>query len=143
MVVEKIPKRKCVLTPKVTSASIMVAFEVLKNGFVPRKGLVASLQGIIQPVSLSKNLDTFGLGFKPTTTYVKGVRKLKQRAWALLKPIPRLSGLFFNPDARKRPVTTVPSSVVEIVEELSERFERLFDDVNMVEAGEGSSKAEV
>ncbi|XP_070007340.1 uncharacterized protein [Nicotiana sylvestris] len=65
--VEKIPKGKCVPTPRVAAAlPVMVAVEMLKNGFVPGKGLGASLQGIVQLVSLPKNLDTFGLGFKPT-----------------------------------------------------------------------------
>ncbi|XP_070002345.1 uncharacterized protein [Nicotiana sylvestris] len=44
----------------------MVASEILKNRFVPGKGLGADLQGIVQLVYLPKNLDTFGLGFKPT-----------------------------------------------------------------------------
>ncbi|XP_070029113.1 uncharacterized protein [Nicotiana sylvestris] len=113
--VEKITEGKCVLIPK----------------------------GIIRPVSLPKNLGTFGLGFKPTAVDVKRYRNLKQRAWALPKPIPRLSRSFVNPDTRKRPVTTIPSLVVDIDEELIKRFERLFDDVNMVEVGEGSSKADV
>ncbi|XP_070025498.1 uncharacterized protein [Nicotiana sylvestris] len=75
--VEKIPEGKCVPTPKITSASVMVAFEMLKNGFVPGKGLGASLQGIIHPVSLPENFGTFSLGFKPTATYVKSDKMLK------------------------------------------------------------------
>ncbi|XP_070022554.1 uncharacterized protein [Nicotiana sylvestris] len=138
--VEKIPEGKCVPIPKVTAASVMMAFEMPKNSFVPGKGMGASLQGIIQPMSLPKNLGTFGLGFKPTTVDVKRSRKLKQRAWALPKPIPRHFRLFVKPGARKRPVTTVPSSVVGVDEELIERFERLFDNVNMVEVGAGSNK---
>ncbi|XP_070013336.1 uncharacterized protein [Nicotiana sylvestris] len=46
-------------------------------------------------------------------------------------------------DTKKRPATTVPSSVVGPNKEFLERFEKLFDEVNMVEAGEGSSKADV
>ncbi|XP_070019583.1 uncharacterized protein [Nicotiana sylvestris] len=64
--VEKVPEGKCIPTPKITSASIMVAYEMLKNGVVRGKGLGASLQGIIQPVSLHEKLGTFDLGFKPT-----------------------------------------------------------------------------
>ena len=78
--VEKIPEGKCVPISKVATASVIIAVEMLKNGFVPGKGLGASLQGIVQPVSLPKNLDTFGLGFKPTSVDVKRARKLKQRA---------------------------------------------------------------
>ncbi|XP_070004766.1 uncharacterized protein [Nicotiana sylvestris] len=89
--VEKIPKGKCVPTPKITSASVMVAFEMLKNGFVPSKGLGASLQGIVRPVSLPKNLGTFGFVFKPTAADVKRAKRLKQKAWALPKPVPQIS----------------------------------------------------
>lgn len=56
---------------------------MLKNGFVPGKGLGASLHGIVQPVSLPKNLGTFDLGFKPTTADVKRAKRLKQKVWAL------------------------------------------------------------
>ncbi|XP_070013450.1 uncharacterized protein [Nicotiana sylvestris] len=110
--VEKISEWKCVPTPKVTAASVMVAFEMLKNSFVPAAD-------------------------------VQRVRKFKQRAWALPKPIPCLSRSFVKPGARKCLVTIVSNSVVDIDEELIERFQRLFDDVNMVEVGEGSSKADV
>ncbi|XP_070012516.1 uncharacterized protein [Nicotiana sylvestris] len=138
--VEKIPEGKCVPTLKVVVASVMVAVEMLKNGFVPGKGLGASLQGIVQPVSLLKNLDTFGLGFKPTVADIKRARKLKQRAWVLPKPIQRLYRSFFRPSTKKRPATAVPSSVVAPDKEFLEKFEKLLDDMNMVEAGEGSSK---
>ncbi|XP_070012837.1 uncharacterized protein [Nicotiana sylvestris] len=141
--IEKIPEGKCVPTPRVAAASVMVAVEMLKNGFVPGKGLGASLQGIVQPISLPKNLDTFGLGFKPTVADVRRARKMKQKAWALPKPVPRLSRSFVMPGTRKCPVTTVPSSVVNVDGDLIEKFERLFADVNMLEAGEGSSKADV
>ncbi|XP_070022664.1 uncharacterized protein [Nicotiana sylvestris] len=141
--VKKVPEGKYVPTPKITSALIMVAFEMLKYGFVPGKGLGASLQGIIQPVSLPENLGMFGLGFKPTATDVKRAKRLKQKAWALPKTVPRLSRSFVKPSARKCPMMMVPSSVVDIDEELIERFQRLFDDVNMVEFEEGSSKVDM
>ncbi|XP_070010932.1 uncharacterized protein [Nicotiana sylvestris] len=141
--VEKIPKGKCVPIAKVTAVSVIVAFEMLKNGFVHGKGLGASLQGIVQLVALPKNLDTFDLGFKPTVADVRRARKMKQRAWVLPKPVPHLSRSFIRPGTRKCPVTTVPNSVVDVDEDLIERFERLFADVNIVEVGEGSSKVDV
>lgn len=121
----------------------MVAVEMLKYGFVPGKGLGASLQGIVQPVFLPKNLDTFGLRFKPIVADMRRARKMKQRAWALPKPVPHLSRSFVRPGTRKRPVTLVPSSVVDVDGDLMERFERIFANVNVLEAGEGSSKAHV
>ncbi|XP_070019873.1 uncharacterized protein [Nicotiana sylvestris] len=101
------------------------------------------IKGYHTPVSLPENLGTFGLGFKPTATYLKRAKRLKPKAWALPKLVPRLSGSFVKLGARKRLVTTIPSSVVDIDEELIETFQRLFDDVNMVEFGEGSSEAEI
>ncbi|XP_070007748.1 uncharacterized protein [Nicotiana sylvestris] len=143
VLVEKVLEGKCVPTSKIASASVMVASEMLKNGFVPGKGLGASLQDIIQLVSLPKNLDTFSLRFKSTTADVKRARRLKQKAWALPKPISRLSRYFVKLSARKRPVMIISSSVVDVDEELIERFQRLFDNVNMVEVGEGSSIVDV
>ncbi|XP_070002400.1 uncharacterized protein [Nicotiana sylvestris] len=141
--VEKIPEGKSILVPKVTAASVIVVSEMLKNGFIPGKGLGASLQGIVQPVSLPKNLDTFGLEFKPTTADVRRARKLRQRAWVLPKPIPRLSRSFVRPSARKCPTATVPVSLIDVDGDLDKGFERLFSDVNLVETGEGSSQADV
>nr|XP_009792093.1 PREDICTED: uncharacterized protein LOC104239215 [Nicotiana sylvestris] len=65
--------------------------------------------GIIQPVSLPENLGTFGLVFKPTIADVKRARKLKQKVWALPKPISRLSRSFVKPGVRKCLVTIVPT----------------------------------
>ncbi|XP_070015008.1 uncharacterized protein [Nicotiana sylvestris] len=48
-----------------------------------------------------------------------------------------------KPGTRKWPMSTVPSLVVDVDRDLIEKFERLFADVNMLEAGECSSKADV
>ncbi|XP_070028854.1 uncharacterized protein [Nicotiana sylvestris] len=101
-VVEKINEGECIPGPKLSSASVMVANEMLKNGFVPGKGLGSSLQGIVHPVRPSGNLG-----------------------------------------AEKPPTSLIPKPVVDVDEELIKRFQRLFDEVNMVEVGEGSSKADV
>ncbi|XP_070025460.1 uncharacterized protein [Nicotiana sylvestris] len=93
---------------------------------IDRKSLCMARMGIIQPVSLPRNLGTFGLGFKPTSVDVKRSIKLKQRVWTLPKPIPHLSRSFVKPGAKKRPVKIVPSSVVDVDEELIERFQSSF-----------------
>ncbi|XP_070020331.1 uncharacterized protein [Nicotiana sylvestris] len=141
--VEKIPEGKSIPVPKVTATSVMVASEMLKNGFVPGKGLGASLQGIIQPLSLPKNLDAFGLGLKPIAADVRRAIKFRQRAWVLPKPIPRMTRSFVRPSARKLPTATVPGSLIDVDGYLDKGFERWFTDVNMVETGEGSSQADV
>ncbi|XP_075080433.1 uncharacterized protein LOC142165941 [Nicotiana tabacum] len=141
--VEKVPEGEYIPGPKLASATVMVANEMLKNGFVPVKGLGASLQGIVQPVSIRKNLGTFGLGFKPTGDDVKKAKKLKRKAWSLHKPIPRLSRSFVKSGVVNRLVSAIPKPLVDFDEELIERFQSLFDGVNMVEIGKGSCKADV
>ncbi|XP_070017180.1 uncharacterized protein [Nicotiana sylvestris] len=84
--VEKIPKGKCIPGLKLSSASVMVANEMLKNGFVPVKGLGSSLQGIVHPVRHSGNPGTFGLGFMPTEKDVKRVKNLKQKFFLSFPP---------------------------------------------------------
>ncbi|XP_070020109.1 uncharacterized protein [Nicotiana sylvestris] len=113
---------------------------MLKNRFMSGKGMGASLQGIVQPVSLRENLGMFGLGFKPTRDDVKKAWKLKKKAWSLPNPVPRLSKSFIKAGVVKRPVTILPRHVVDFYEELDKRFQSLFDEVNMVETREGSSK---
>ncbi|XP_070029361.1 uncharacterized protein [Nicotiana sylvestris] len=141
--VEKVPEREYILGPKLASATVMVATEMLKKGFVQGKGLGASLQGIVQLVSLRENMGTFGLGFKPIGDDVKKARKLKKKAWSLPKLVPHLSRSFIKAGVVKRPVTTIPKPVVDFDKELVKRFHSLFDEVNMVETGEGSSKVDV
>ncbi|XP_070029745.1 uncharacterized protein [Nicotiana sylvestris] len=106
--VEKILEGNCVPTPKMVVASVMVAVEMLKN------------------VSLPKNLDTFGLGFKPTVAYVRRARKMRQKAWTLPKPIPRMSKSFVRPGIRKHLLLKVPGSLIGANGDLEKGLERLF-----------------
>ncbi|XP_070020568.1 uncharacterized protein [Nicotiana sylvestris] len=141
--VEKIPEGKCIPGPKLSSASVMVANEMLKNGFMLGKGLGSSLQGIVHPVRPSRNPGTFGLGFMPTEKNVKRVKNLKQKVWSLPKPVPHISKSFVKPGIEKPPTSSIPKPVVDVDKELIKRFQSLFEEVNMVEVGEGSSKANV
>ncbi|XP_070002034.1 uncharacterized protein [Nicotiana sylvestris] len=141
--VEKIPEGKCIPGPKLSSASVMVAKEMLKNGFVPGKDLGPSLQGIVHPVRPSGNPGTFGLGFMPTEKDMKRVKNLKQKVWSLPKPVPHISKSFVKPGIEKPPTSSIPKPVVDVDEELIKRFQSLFEEVIMVEVGEGSSKANV
>ncbi|XP_070022727.1 uncharacterized protein [Nicotiana sylvestris] len=131
VLVEKITEGKCVPTRKMAAPSVMVAVEMLKNGFVPGKGLGTSLQGIVQPVSLPRNLDTFGLGFKPTVADMRRSRKMKKKAWALPKPVPCLSRLFVRPGTRKQLLSRVPGPLIGADGDLEKGFERLSAEVNM------------
>ncbi|XP_070022261.1 uncharacterized protein [Nicotiana sylvestris] len=141
--VEKVPEGKNVPVPRITAATVMVASEMLKNGFVLGKGLGADLQGIVQPVYLPKNLDTFGLGFKPTAADVRRARKMKKRVWVPPKPIPRLSRSFVRPSIGRQLLAKVYGPLIVADGNLEEGLERVFAEVNMVETGEGSSKADI
>ncbi|XP_070025150.1 uncharacterized protein [Nicotiana sylvestris] len=127
--VEKIPEGKCIPGPKLSSASIMVANKMLKNGFVS-----------VRP---SGNPGTFGLGFMPIEKDVRRVKNLKQKVWSLPKPVPHISKSFVKPGAEKPPTSSIPKPMVDVDEELIKRFQSMFEEVNMVEVGEGSSKADV
>ena len=50
---------------------------------------------------------------------------------------------FVKRGAEKPPTSSIPKPVVDVDEELIKRFQSLFEEVNMVEVGEGSSKANV
>ncbi|XP_070029881.1 uncharacterized protein [Nicotiana sylvestris] len=141
--VEKIPEGKCIPGPKISSVSVMVANEILKNGFVSGKGLGSSLLGIVHPVHPSGNPGTFGLGFMPTEKDVKRVKILKQQVWSLPKPVTHISKSFVKPGAEKPSTSPIPKPMVDVDEELIKRFQSLFDEINMVEVGKGSSKADV
>ncbi|XP_070005323.1 uncharacterized protein [Nicotiana sylvestris] len=136
--IEKIPEGKCIPGPKLSSTSVMVANEMLKNGFVPGKGLGSSLQGIVHPVCPGGNLGTFGLGFMPTEKDVKRVKNLKQKVWSLPKPVPHISKSFVKPGVEKPPTSSIPKPVVDVDKKLIKRFQSLFEEVNMVEVGESS-----
>ncbi|XP_070040077.1 uncharacterized protein [Nicotiana tomentosiformis] len=78
--VEKIPEGECIPGPKLPSVSVMVANEMLKNGFMPGKGLGSSLQGIAHPVCPRESFGTFGLGFTLTGKDMKKAKNLKRKA---------------------------------------------------------------
>ncbi|XP_070050206.1 uncharacterized protein [Nicotiana tomentosiformis] len=141
--VEKIPEGECIPGPKLPSASVMVANEILKNGFVSGKGLGSSLQGIAHPVCPRESFGTSGLGFTLTGKDMEKAKNLKRKAWSLPKPVPHISKSFVKPGVAKRPISAVPKPVVVFNEELIKRFQSLFDEVNMVEIREGSSNADV
>ncbi|XP_070015649.1 uncharacterized protein [Nicotiana sylvestris] len=77
--------------PFLSNASIMVAKEMIRRGFKPGKGLVKSLQGITEPVTLTASERFFGIGFRPTLADVKWANDIKNDGWVLPQPVPHLS----------------------------------------------------
>ncbi|XP_060200222.1 uncharacterized protein LOC132628461 [Lycium barbarum] len=70
---------KPILEPRLSSTSVMVATQMLQNGYEPGKGLGVSLQGIVDPISPFGNQDTFGLGFRPTNADRKWAKEQKNK----------------------------------------------------------------
>ncbi|XP_070015964.1 uncharacterized protein [Nicotiana sylvestris] len=82
-------------------------------------------------------------GFKPTVADVRQARKMKKKARALPKPIPHLSRSFVRPSIKKQLLSKVLGSLIGADGDLDKGLARLFAEVNMVEPGEGLSKANV
>ncbi|XP_070007447.1 uncharacterized protein [Nicotiana sylvestris] len=114
--IEKIPERKCVPTPKMAATSVMVAVEMLKNDFIPGKGLGTSLQDM------------------------RRARKMKKKAWALPKPVPHLSRSFVRPGTRKQLLSRIPRPLIGADGDLEKGFERLFANVNRFRLGKGPAR---
>ncbi|PHT86760.1 hypothetical protein T459_08866 [Capsicum annuum] len=55
---------------KLPRVLMMVTLEILKNGFVPGRGLGVNLDGILEPIQLFKQKNTFGLGYESTLVEV-------------------------------------------------------------------------
>ncbi|KAH0725825.1 hypothetical protein KY290_001653 [Solanum tuberosum] len=59
----------------------MVAWEMLKNGFIPGQGLGAKLNGIVEPIiQLSGQKYTFGLRYTPTPEEVSSANLKRKKA---------------------------------------------------------------
>ncbi|XP_019252856.1 PREDICTED: uncharacterized protein LOC109231668 [Nicotiana attenuata] len=96
-------------------------YQLSKQSLLRRFLKENAFRGIMHPVRPRGNLGTFGLGFMTTEKDMKRVK----------------------PRTKKPPISSVPKPVVDVDEELIKRFQSLFDEINMVEVGEGSSKADV
>ncbi|KAF3647316.1 hypothetical protein FXO38_17099 [Capsicum annuum] len=119
---------------QLSSTSIMMVSELWKYGFEPGKGLGASLQGIVCPICLSENVGMFGLGFEPTAEDLEKAKGRKKETWSLPRPMPLLSESFVKSSVTKH---------VKFEVELVDNCQNLFIEVDMVEAGEGTSMADV
>jgi len=108
---------------------------VLKYGFEPGKGLGVSLHGITLPICPSENLNSSGLGFKPTVKGWKKSKKRKKKTWSLPRPVPLLNESFVK--------SSIIKPIQEMEAELVDDFQNPFIEAIMVEVGEGTSKVDV
>ncbi|XP_075092407.1 uncharacterized protein LOC142172640 [Nicotiana tabacum] len=63
--------------PFLSKASVMVAKEMIRHDYKPGKGLGASLQGIIEPITLLATKKFFGVGFHATEADVTWANQRK------------------------------------------------------------------
>ena len=92
------------------------------------------MHGIVHPICSSENVGMFGLGFEPTAEDLKKAKGRKKETWSLPRPMPLLSESFVKSGVTKH---------VEFEVKLVDDFQNLFIEVDMVEAGEGTSMADV
>ncbi|KAG5615394.1 hypothetical protein H5410_015218 [Solanum commersonii] len=132
-------ERNPIPQPHLSSASIMVVSQMVQNGYEPGKGLGLSLQGIVDPINLMGNQETFSLGFNPTRFDRKWAKDRKRKVWNLLKPIPHIAQSFVKSRGEPCPDFPIPNDVDEICQGIKE----MFYDVNMTQMGEGTSHMDV
>ncbi|XP_060210755.1 uncharacterized protein LOC132637725 [Lycium barbarum] len=130
---------KPILEPRLPSTSVMVATQMLQNGYEPGKGLGVTLQGVVDPISPFGNQDTFGLGFRPTNADRKWAKEQKNKVWKLPKPVPHITKSF----TRSRLEENKDMSVQDDMDEICQSLKEMFYGVNMVQIGEGPSHADV
>nr|XP_027067607.1 uncharacterized protein LOC113693243 [Coffea arabica] len=104
-------------------ASIMMVREMIRGGYEIGKGLGRELQGILEPIEIPTQKDTFGLGFHPTAKDRKEMQARKQaekkgKQTALY--IPSLYHIFPRPSEVIMPETKNPVEEIEV--DLSQLF---------------------
>ncbi|XP_059310245.1 uncharacterized protein LOC132061441 [Lycium ferocissimum] len=73
---------------KLPRVLMMVAWKMLKNGFKPSRGLGVNLDGIVEPIQLPGQKDTFGLGYEPTLEEISLASLKRKGDIPLPKPRP-------------------------------------------------------
>ena len=99
---------------------MMVAWEMLKNGFIPGQGLGAKLNGIVELIiQLSGKKYIFGLGYAPNPEEVSSANLKRKSDVSLPQPIPPLNHSFSKAFAAQ--------GLEEVVEDnLAEGLKNLF-----------------
>ncbi|XP_070026256.1 uncharacterized protein [Nicotiana sylvestris] len=77
----------------------MVAKEMIRHDYKPRKGLGTSLQGITEPITLATSEKFCGVGFQAMPADKTWANELKNNIWVLPQPIPHLFRTFFRPNS--------------------------------------------
>ena len=132
--VNRIVEGQVIPGPQLSPTSVMMINEILKYEFDPGRGLGVSLHGMVCPIYLNENMGSFGLGFEPTAEDLKKAKGRKKETWSLPHPVPLLSNSFIKDNV---------AAPIEFGDKLVDDFQNLFIKGDMVEVGEGTSKADV
>ncbi|XP_070005934.1 uncharacterized protein [Nicotiana sylvestris] len=127
--------------PFLSNASIMVAKEMIRQGFKPGKGLGKSLPGITEPITLPSTKKLFGIGFQPTPKDEDWAEKRKNEGWKLPRPLPHLYETFVRPKYIEE--EDDEAFTVEEIEEICGAMREMLYETHTVQLGEGTSTAEV
>ncbi|OIT18641.1 hypothetical protein A4A49_43814 [Nicotiana attenuata] len=113
-------------------AAIMVAKEMLKNGYQPGLGLGKTLNGRVEPIVPPGQQFSFGLGYKPTQQEVKEARQKKGKEIHLPKSIPTIDQTFLKPAIVQTPGVPVEISCDDIIKGVKNLLVGDEDDRDMV-----------
>ncbi|XP_070004081.1 uncharacterized protein [Nicotiana sylvestris] len=127
--------------PFLSNVSIMVAKEMIRQGFKPGKGLGKSLQGITEPITLPSTKKLFGIGFQPAPKDEDWAKKRKNEGWKLPQPFPHLYETFVRPKYIEE--EDDEAFTAEEIEEICGAMREMLYETHMVQLGEGTSTAEV
>ncbi|KAG5631046.1 hypothetical protein H5410_002763 [Solanum commersonii] len=110
--------REIVCATRVRKANLprvlmMVAWEMLKNGFIPGQGLGAKLDGIVEPIQLPGQKYTFGLGYEPTPEEISSANLKRKSDIPLPQPIPPLNQSFSKAFAAQGSEEAVEDNLTE------------------------------
>ncbi|XP_055830916.1 uncharacterized protein LOC129899948 [Solanum dulcamara] len=98
---------------KLPHVLMMVAWEMLKNGFIPSRGLGVNLDGIVEPIQLPGQKYTFGLGYEPTPEEVSLADLKRKSDIPLPHPIPHLNQSFSKAYIIKESEKAVEDTLME------------------------------
>ncbi|KAK6786413.1 hypothetical protein RDI58_014938 [Solanum bulbocastanum] len=92
---------------------MMVAWEMLKNGFIPRQGIGVKLDGIVEPIQLPGQKYTFCLGYEPTREEVLSAYLKRKSDIPLPQPILPLNQSFSKAFAPQRFEEAIKDNLIE------------------------------
>ncbi|XP_070007432.1 uncharacterized protein [Nicotiana sylvestris] len=125
--------------PFLSNASIMVATQIIRNGYKPGKGLRASLQGITKPISPVVNEKFIGLGFQDTKAIRTWANNREENKWVLSHPIPHLAQSFIK---KKYVEEEEATFMAEEINDICGALKQMLYDSNMVQPEECTSQLE-